>query len=63
MNFNARFNAKERIYEYKIINREGALSLGKNQAWHIKKRLDLNEKRQVQRKLVINIGEKNQEIV
>jgi tRNA pseudouridine38-40 synthase len=42
LNFNARFNAKERIYEYKIINREGALSLGKNQAWHIKKRLDLN---------------------
>ena len=41
LNFNSRFNAKERIYEYKIINREGALSLNKNQAWHIKKKLDL----------------------
>mgnify|MGYP001449498275 CR=1 FL=1 len=39
--FNARHNAKERIYEYKIINREGALSLYKNKAWHIKKKLDV----------------------
>ena len=35
--FNSRYSAKERIYEYKIINREGALSLNRNQAWHIKK--------------------------
>ncbi len=39
--FNSRYCAKERIYEYKIINREGALSLNRNQAWHIKKKLDI----------------------
>ena len=39
--FNSRYSAKERIYEYKIINREGALSLNRNQAWHIKKGLDI----------------------
>ena len=39
--FNSRYSAKERIYEYKIINREGALSLNRNQAWHIKKKLDI----------------------
>ena len=41
LDFNSRFNAKERIYEYRIINREGRLSLHRNQAWHIKKTLDL----------------------
>ncbi len=41
--FNARHNAKERIYEYKIINREGALSLYKNKAWHIKKKLNIQD--------------------
>ncbi len=41
LDFNSRFNAKERIYEYRIINREGRLSLHRNQAWHIKKALDL----------------------
>ena len=41
LDFNSRFNAKERIYEYVIINRESNLSLDKNRAWHIKKKLDL----------------------
>ncbi len=41
LNFNSRFSAKERIYEYRIINREGSLSLYRNQAWHIKKSLDI----------------------
>ena len=39
--FNSRYSAKERIYEYKIVNREGALSLNRDQAWHIKKKLDI----------------------
>ncbi len=39
--FNSRFNAKERIYEYKIVNREGSLSLNRNKAWHIKKNLNI----------------------
>ena len=41
-NFHSRFNAKERIYEYKIINREGLLSLNKNKAWHVKTKLDIS---------------------
>lgn len=39
--FNSRFSAKERVYMYKIINRFGSLSINKNKAWHIKKKLDL----------------------
>ena len=39
--FHARHNAKERIYEYQIINRQGSLSLDKNKSWHIKKKIDL----------------------
>ncbi len=39
--FSARFSAKERIYEYIIINREGSLSINKEKAWHIKQKLDL----------------------
>ena len=41
--FNSRHNAKERIYEYKIINREGTLSIHKNKAWHIKKKLNIQD--------------------
>ncbi len=41
LNFSSRFSALERTYEYKIINREGALSLNKNKAWHVKKKLDI----------------------
>ena len=40
--FHSRFNAKERIYEYKIINREGSLSLKKSKAWHVKTKLDIS---------------------
>ena len=40
-NFHPRYSAKERIYEYLIVNRQGSLSLFKNKAWHIKKKLDI----------------------
>ncbi len=40
--FNARFSAKLRTYEYLIINRQGTLSIYKDRAWHVKKRIDLN---------------------
>ena len=40
MNFNSRYNAKERTYEYKIINRESELALNVNKAWLVKKKLD-----------------------
>ena len=39
--FHPRFNAKERIYEYKIINREGPLSIDINKAWHIKNKFEI----------------------
>ena len=42
LSFHSRFDAKERIYEYYIINRVGSLSLHRNKAWHIKKKLNLN---------------------
>jgi tRNA pseudouridine38-40 synthase len=40
-NFNARYSAKERIYEYVIINRLAPSSIERNRAWHIRKKLDL----------------------
>ncbi len=42
IDFHSRYSAKERIYEYFIINREGSLSIFKNKAWHIKQKLNLN---------------------
>ncbi len=39
--FHSRYDAKERIYLYKIINRVGSLSLSKNKAWHVKKKLNI----------------------
>jgi tRNA pseudouridine38-40 synthase len=41
-NFHARFSAKLRTYEFLIINRQGTLSVNKNRAWHVKKKIDLN---------------------
>ena len=41
LEFNARHQAKERIYEYHIVNRQGSLSIDKYKSWHIKKKLDL----------------------
>ena len=40
-NFHARFDAKKRIYQYTIINRQSPLTLQKNKAWHIRKKLDV----------------------
>lgn len=39
--FNARFSAKLRTYEYLIINRQGNLSIDRDKAWHIKKKINL----------------------
>ncbi len=41
-NFNARFDAKNRIYEYVIVNRQGSLKIDKNRAWHVKKKIDID---------------------
>ena len=39
--FHARYDAKRRIYQYLIVNRQSPLALQKNKAWHIRKKLDL----------------------
>jgi len=39
--FHARFDAKKRTYQYTIINRQSPLTLQKNKAWHIRKKLDV----------------------
>ena len=39
--FHSRFDAKKRTYEYIIINRQSPLTLQKNKAWHIRKKLNL----------------------
>jgi len=41
LNFHSRYSAKERIYEYVIINRFSPPALDKNKGWHIRKKLDL----------------------
>ena len=40
-NFHARYDAKKRTYLYLIINRQSPLTLHKNKAWHIRKRLNI----------------------
>ena len=42
LNFNSRYNAKERTYLYKIVNRQSKLIIDNNRAWHVKKKLDFN---------------------
>ena len=41
-NFHARFSAKERTYNYVIVNRVSSLTLDNNRAWHVKKKLNLS---------------------
>ena len=39
--FHSRFSAKKRTYKYVIINRQSPLTLQKNKAWHVRKKLDV----------------------
>jgi tRNA pseudouridine38-40 synthase len=41
-NFHARHSAKLRTYEYLIVNRQANLSINRNRAWHVKKKMNLN---------------------
>ena len=41
--FHSRFSAKQRSYQYRIINRQAPLILEKNRAWHISIELDLTK--------------------
>jgi tRNA pseudouridine38-40 synthase len=38
--FHARFNAKSKIYQYRILNRDIPAAVGRNYCWFIRKRLD-----------------------
>ena len=42
-NFHARFSANFRIYEYIIINRRAPLTIEKNRAWIVHKKIDLKK--------------------
>ena len=39
--FHARYDAQKRTYLYLIINRQSPLTLQKNKAWQIRKKLDI----------------------
>lgn len=41
--FHARFSAKNKVYRYKILNRNGFIALEQNMAWHIRRKLDANK--------------------
>ena len=41
LNFHARYSAKERIYEYIVLNRLAPPSIDRNKVWHIRKKLDV----------------------
>lgn len=40
--FEARFSAKARHYEYRILNRRAPAAIERNQVWHVAKPLDVN---------------------
>ncbi len=40
--FHARFSAKIKTYQYRILNRSVALAIGRQYAWHIRKKLDVS---------------------
>lgn len=41
-NFHSRYDAKSKLYRYKILNRELPPAIGRNYAWFIKRPLDFN---------------------
>lgn len=41
-NFNARFDVKSKIYQYRILNRKLPAAIDRQYAWHIPYKLDLN---------------------
>tara|TARA_B100000686_G_scaffold286989_1_gene312145 strand:- start:257 stop:994 length:738 start_codon:yes stop_codon:yes gene_type:complete len=50
--FHARHDAKKRIYRYLIINRQSPLTLQKNKAWHIRKKLSVKSMKSGAKKLL-----------
>ena len=51
-NFHSRYSAKERTYEYIILNRLAPPSIDKNKIWHIRKKLDVKIMKKGAKKLI-----------
>ncbi|MDX2083643.1 MAG: tRNA pseudouridine(38-40) synthase TruA [Rickettsiales bacterium] len=51
-NFHCRFDAKMRHYQYVIINRRAPLTLEKNRAWHLPKKLNCKAMREAAKFLI-----------
>jgi len=52
INFHARFSAKEREYQYIILNRNASPVLDKNKVWHLRSKLDLQILKKASKKLI-----------
>ena len=51
LKFHSRYSAKERIYEYIILNRLAPSSIDRNKVWHIRKKLDIEIMKKAAKKL------------
>ena len=51
-NFHSRFNAKKRIYEYVILNRQSFSPLNINRVWHIRNKLNIKLMKQAAKILI-----------
>ena len=52
MRFHARYSAKEREYEYIILNRDAPPILDKNKVWYLRSRLDIKLLKKAAKKLI-----------
>ena len=52
MTFHARYSAKEREYEYIILNRDAPPILDKNKVWHLRSSLDIKLLKKAAKKLI-----------
>ena len=52
INFHARFSAKEREYEYIILNRDSPPILDKNKVWYLRSKLDIKQMKKAAKKLI-----------
>ena len=52
MNFHARYSAKEREYEYIILNRDAPPVLDKNKVWYLRSKLDIKLLKKAAKKLI-----------
>tara|TARA_B100001540_G_scaffold68812_1_gene61978 strand:+ start:4944 stop:5684 length:741 start_codon:yes stop_codon:yes gene_type:complete len=52
MNFHARYSAKEREYQYIILNRDAPPVLDKNKVWYLRSKLDIKLLKKAAKKLI-----------